>query len=382
MLELVRHPERNSTYILRADVLSEVGERSSGLGNSVELHDDDDEEGAAEQEDTRSNSPQQAGAYTLRKTVKLRLLPRKPAVDKELLQECRFYRRTRKRRRRPSGHNPLDEDIATTSPASLEDALVIFTPIPADPAAEDQEAEIPWYHPKVKHMAFRYLTCEASAHGADGEAAPAQGTLRIDVQLFAPTAALLQAPPSASLPVSHRLMRTAQALLEVQHKHSFGHANAYAKRVTHDLVVGRERFQDTYMALKGKYAEELMRGWAEKTDPSKHVFEDLGIAAFLIELWRDTYPLSAGQPPGGFVDVGCGNGLLVHILRRERYRGFGFDLRARKSWPAYETCASQGAEADLRVVSLDAPLSAIDASAPGALRLPENSFLIATTPTS
>ncbi|KAL8846188.1 MAG: hypothetical protein Q9198_011314, partial [Flavoplaca austrocitrina] len=88
--------------------------------------------------------------------------------------------------------------------------------------------------------------------------------------------------------------------------------------------------------------------WVEQTDSSKHVFEDLSIAAFLMELWKDMY-----QPSGlsrntiangdlrpafpGFVDIGCGNGVLVDILLREGYQGWGFDARSRKSWATFES---------------------------------------------
>ena len=41
------------------------------------------------------------------------------------------------------------------------------------------------------------------------------------------------------------------------------------------------------------------------------------------------------RPPGGFIDLGCGNGLLTHILISEGYAGYGFDLRARTSWTHY-----------------------------------------------
>jgi tRNASer (uridine44-2'-O)-methyltransferase len=88
--------------------------------------------------------------------------------------------------------------------------------------------------------------------------------------------------------------------------------------------------------------------------------QDIGIATFLMLLWKDTYssetipPLpvhsSDGtgttglsnepwrrwpRPPGGFVDLGCGNGLLTHILVSEGYAGHGFDLRKRTSWAHY-----------------------------------------------
>ncbi|KAK7750450.1 tRNA(Ser) Um(44) 2'-O-methyltransferase [Diatrype stigma] len=44
--------------------------------------------------------------------------------------------------------------------------------------------------------------------------------------------------------------------------------------------------ENTYATLKKKYARHLLETWAEVTDPTKHIFEDLSIAAFLIELWR------------------------------------------------------------------------------------------------
>jgi tRNASer (uridine44-2'-O)-methyltransferase len=66
------------------------------------------------------------------------------------------------------------------------------------------------------------------------------------------------------------------------------------------------------------------------------VFEDLGIAAFLIELWAEMYKDTTFP---GFVDIGCGNGLLVHILVEEGYSGWGFDARRRKSWSIWSTKA-------------------------------------------
>lgn len=112
----------------------------------------------------------------------------------------------------------------------------------------------------------------------------------------------------------------------------------------------------------------MLSAWRESTDATKHVFEDVAIAAWLIILWRGMYLESNGKPPGGFVDVGCGNGLLcvplplssscveltskprsVFILHAEGYSGYGFDLRARKSWSAYSPAP------DLRVSSILPP---------------------------
>lgn len=46
-----------------------------------------------------------------------------------------------------------------------------------------------------------------------------------------------------------------------------------------------------------------------------------------MSLWGDTKP--------SFVDMGCGNGLLVHILNSEGYNGVGLDVRSRKMWALY-----------------------------------------------
>jgi len=146
-----------------------------------------------------------------------------------------------------------------------------------------------------------------------------------------------------------RQERTALNFLKIIHKHGEGQRVGYTKRVHHDLVIPQARFQNTYSRLKIKYAKELISGWVEQTPPEKHVFEDLGIAAWLIELWSDVYasnlPTDKDSSPRtdsasattkapfpGFVDIGCGNGVLVYILLLEGFKGWGFDARHRKTW--------------------------------------------------
>ncbi len=41
-----------------------------------------------------------------------------------------------------------------------------------------------------------------------------------------------------------------------------------------------------------------------------------------------------GKKPS-FIDLGCGNGLLVHILGGEGFRGTGLDIRKRKIWESF-----------------------------------------------
>ncbi|KAG9118963.1 tRNA(Ser) Um(44) 2'-O-methyltransferase [Ceratobasidium sp. 392] len=115
------------------------------------------------------------------------------------------------------------------------------------------------------------------------------------------------------------------------------------------MLVDKAEFQDLYLKMKEMHGG-LVETWQEATDPSKHVFEDIGIATFLMLLWKGTYQDSKPpsqrtddrfpwshypRPPGGFRDIGCGNGLLTHILVASGYHGIGIDLRARKSWSNY-----------------------------------------------
>uniref|UniRef100_A0A1B6GY60 tRNA (uracil-O(2)-)-methyltransferase n=1 Tax=Cuerna arida TaxID=1464854 RepID=A0A1B6GY60_9HEMI len=83
-----------------------------------------------------------------------------------------------------------------------------------------------------------------------------------------------------------------------------------------------------YNKLKTTYGKQLVEMWPENTDPFKFVYEDIGIATYLLLLWKD-------RPKQRFIDLGCGNGLLVHILNCEGHIGIGYDLRARKIWSLY-----------------------------------------------
>ncbi|XP_059619546.1 probable tRNA (uracil-O(2)-)-methyltransferase [Phlebotomus argentipes] len=100
-------------------------------------------------------------------------------------------------------------------------------------------------------------------------------------------------------------------------------------------LVNIEEYSVKYSQLKEKYGEDLVRDWPEVTDPQKFVFEDIAIAAYLITLWQEERKLMGSSQFQSFVDVGCGNGLLVFILTSEGYPGIGVDLRKRKIWDVY-----------------------------------------------
>ncbi|KAI4482997.1 hypothetical protein M0802_013521 [Mischocyttarus mexicanus] len=97
-------------------------------------------------------------------------------------------------------------------------------------------------------------------------------------------------------------------------------------------LVEPEKYAKLYTELKLKYGTPMVKAWPENTDPSKFVYEDIAIATYLILLWENERNQSGSKKLQSFVDLGCGNGLLVYILSSEGYPGLGIDLRARKIW--------------------------------------------------
>jgi tRNASer (uridine44-2'-O)-methyltransferase len=291
--------------------------------------------------------------YELEYTVVRKLIPRNPKLDVSLMQTCHLF----------TSH----QAITITTPENgsqeivkAERYMIIYIPHVSDPNA------IPYYHPKVQSLAilYTYLPSHSSTSPL-----PSPGLLSIYYTLF------------PSQPLDNRLSRTGLKLLEIIHKHARGCAAGYKKRVHHDQIIGQKRFQDTYAYLKGKYARGLIEGWVEQTPPEKHVFEDLGIAAFLMEVWCEMYgskkPGEGQEEEGGvkegedvdeeerrktaqtafpgFVDIGCGNGLLVYILNAEGWHGWGFDARARKSWSTFPPPTSSNLKEMLLVPAILQP---------------------------
>eukprot|EP01126_Amoeba_proteus_P030891 TRINITY_DN3043_c0_g1_i2.p1 TRINITY_DN3043_c0_g1~~TRINITY_DN3043_c0_g1_i2.p1 ORF type:complete len:539 (+),score=100.86 TRINITY_DN3043_c0_g1_i2:396-2012(+) len=108
----------------------------------------------------------------------------------------------------------------------------------------------------------------------------------------------------------------------------------YTKRVPHDSLVSRDQFTSVYRQLKEKY-KYWVREWEECTDPSKFVYEDVGIAAFLLCLWEDERRQLGVERKQTFVDIGAGNGFLVYLLTMEGHQGSGIDLVKRRIWDKY-----------------------------------------------
>ncbi|BFZ18817.1 hypothetical protein BsWGS_21856 [Bradybaena similaris] len=105
--------------------------------------------------------------------------------------------------------------------------------------------------------------------------------------------------------------------------------------VTSLQLVAVDKYKDTYMRLKNKYGRELVKNWTERTDPKKFVYEDVAIAAYLMLIWEEERKEKNLTHMQSFVDLGCGNGLLVYILTKEGHKGLGIDLRRRNIWSTF-----------------------------------------------
>lgn len=100
-------------------------------------------------------------------------------------------------------------------------------------------------------------------------------------------------------------------------------------------LIGVDKYCVLYNNLKKKYGLELVEKWPECTDPKKFVYEDIAIATYLLVLWEEEREEKGIVNKQSFLDLGCGNGLLVYILTNEGHQGLGIDLRRRKIWDLF-----------------------------------------------
>ncbi|XP_069782261.1 probable tRNA (uracil-O(2)-)-methyltransferase isoform X3 [Narcine bancroftii] len=99
-------------------------------------------------------------------------------------------------------------------------------------------------------------------------------------------------------------------------------------------LISVEKYSEYYHNLKAKY-KEIVKIWPEVTNPEKFVYEDVAIATYLLILWEDERAKNGLTDKQSFIDLGCGNGLLVHILTNEGHPGKGIDVRKRKIWDMF-----------------------------------------------
>lgn len=293
MMNLIREPNINSSAILRADILREVVFEMNEDSNTVvkeeksqDLEITDVEAKKLGIDDLEVRFPPidpELNLHVISQAVR-RVIPRNPYKDAIMNQTCLV----------------MNGSSQTPAPSSL----IVYTP---HIQAED---DCPFYIPRVKTVGILFHNKTLSVHYIPFD-----------------NLELLQDE-------SQRVVRTAWRLLQTAYKHSMGIMEGYEKRVNHDQVVDKVGFQDRYITLKKKYSKFLVDNWAESTDPKKHVFEDIAIAAFLIELWRKIYGDDFPKKMQ-FRDLGCGNGVLCYILISEGIKGKGIDARHRKSWSIY-----------------------------------------------
>ncbi|KAK4686049.1 tRNASer (uridine44-2'-O)-methyltransferase, partial [Tremellales sp. Uapishka_1] len=342
------HPERNSSLILRADPLPPKG---TGQDRIMDLE--------------------------LTEEIRVRLMPKQVKRDAK-----------------------LDQRTLSFEGKGVQVGVVILIP---EVGSADQ---IPFYHPPVKKLAYRWEAVEEVGH-EQREDEEVLGKITISYLPFPETAesqlhvqpiplrkrSPLAGPSSDDTPTStaslggqvrpaavveesranveQRTYRTCLALLERLNKHGYGQMVGYVKKRNHDVIVPRDNYQDLYLTLKERHRHLDSRaakpGSSKVEDVKRHVYkiaspddpalpisdlsewgsQDIAIAAFLMLLWKDMYPErtvvgesqhewdSWGRPERGFIDLGCGNGLLVHILVSEGYEGKGYELRQRRTWPLY-----------------------------------------------
>jgi len=206
LADLALQPEHSSSTILRADILADLADPPPQGHGVVPLD-----------------------GYTCVRRLRRRILPNRPQFDWPMEQECLFYSRNL---------DPLD----SVSNDDSREALVLLLPDFDQLRQEDARGRLPYYHPQVHALAFRYLPSPASSSSTSS------ASLRIDL-------VPLPAQPAVvgPLPASDRLYRTALVLVKFTAKLCIGHADGWQKRVHHDLLVGKEEVQDLYQQLKDKY---------------------------------------------------------------------------------------------------------------------------------
>lgn len=91
-------------------------------------------------------------------------------------------------------------------------------------------------------------------------------------------------------------------------------------------------YSTLYQELKARYWPKFSKNWEQltNTNPEKFIHEDISIACYFILAWK-----FLNIKPAKFIDVGCGNGLLVYILNDLGYSGYGVDMRRRKIWEMF-----------------------------------------------
>ncbi|KAF3911225.1 hypothetical protein ABW20_dc0106088 [Dactylellina cionopaga] len=309
ILSVILQPEYLSPIVARADVISDLSATEFDLSN------------------TGAGFIGGFLEYKISRRLTVKIIPRNPKKDQAAEETVWVFEKVQDEKHQVS-----------YQPATI---VVLVPHIPKT------VTEPPFYFPDAPAIAVRVSGSDLSIHRLIGEKKnilPRRKDHHGD------------ATPSSDLD-SDRTQRMLKKLLEVLKKR-FQNPN-YTKRVHHDAVISREKYQTVYQDLKARHADRLCHIFASNGYDGKgcrevdKIFEELGIASFCICLWEDMYGSpSIGQsigPPAdgvelgsqkgsfvGFVDLGCGSGVLTDVLMQEGWFGYGLDARRRKTWKSFD----------------------------------------------
>ncbi|KAK9718293.1 tRNA(Ser) Um(44) 2'-O-methyltransferase [Basidiobolus ranarum] len=185
------------------------------------------------------------------------------------------------------------------------EAFASFTP------RVQSDKGLPFYYPKVEAFRYRFI----NGHVPE---------IRFEIREL----------PGGSV-FDEKMKYAVSQLMKKLFKWGISTALGYQKRVHHDIIVPKDMYLSTYERLKMKYAKRWVDSWPEKTDPRKFVYEDIAIATWLVCVWELEREATSRTKYQTFVDIGCGNGLLVHLLNEEGYSGYGIDQSSRKVWSLF-----------------------------------------------
>lgn len=238
-------PERTSTLILRAEIISD--DDASSL-----IPDTDSDKFVLDDSDPSNTSGKTE--WTLNRKIRRKLLAKRPGRDDSMEQGCLFYSK-------PTCIQSRNQDKSKTSEvdgqSTRTDHLVILIP---DVKSID---EIPYYHPELKRLAFRYsssspdsdddtissvanhtlgppnpLDITSQAPSTAPPASKVYGQISIHLLPFSEQASTWKTNPK-DIPIEqllpNRLYRTCLHLSEIVNKHGKGKLVGYKKKGVHDV---------------------------------------------------------------------------------------------------------------------------------------------------
>ncbi|KAG0248354.1 tRNA methyltransferase 44 [Mortierella polycephala] len=303
------------------------------------------------------------------RTIRRKLLPKRVAKD-PIMEEQLYYCRSQQQCLGDDNNSDMKKTASSHA---------IFAPIIKQNIAADLDNELktlvstlPFYYPKIRGFRYGYQPdpedapedkedehdcdqCEDMKNNQD-QAPDANGRCEADVCVEPNQETgkqITQSGRSGWITLdlflagdegrfTDKMQYAFRELFKKLFKWGINTTKGFTKsRVEHDVLVPKELYQKTYARLKEKHAQKWVQSWAEKTDAQKFVFEDIAIASWLVALWeleraKDSKVSDNQQEKKQtFMDLGCGNGLLTHILNVEGHKGTGIDIASRKIWDIY-----------------------------------------------